>query len=67
LDLETAERMKLSPFRARLGSDEGQALLETVMTTAFLVAIAIVLNQLLGPVILDAFEKITEKLSSIGP
>lgn len=59
--------MTVSPFRARLRSDEGQAFLETVMTTAFLVAIAIVLNKLLGPVILDAFEKITEKLSSIGP
>jgi hypothetical protein len=59
--------MTFGLFRARFRSDEGQAFLETVMTTALLVSIAIVLNKLFGPVILDAFEKITEKLSSIGP
>ena len=46
---------------------EGQAFLETVMVTAFLVAIAVVLNRLFGPVILEAFEKISEALSSVGP
>jgi hypothetical protein len=51
----------------RLRGSQGQALLETVMTTGFLVAIAIVLSKLLGPVILDAFEKIAEKLASVGP
>jgi hypothetical protein len=51
----------------RLRGSRGQALLETVMTTGFLVAIAIVLNKLLGPVILDAFEKVAEKLASVGP
>jgi membrane-associated protease RseP (regulator of RpoE activity) len=35
--------------------------------TGFLVAIAVVLNRLFGPVILEAFEKISEALSSVGP
>ena len=60
-------RMKFRGFRARLLDREGQALLETVMTTGFLVSIAIVLNKLLGPVILEAFEKISKALSSVGP
>jgi hypothetical protein len=54
-------------LRARLRREEGQAFLETVMVTAFLVAIAVVLNRLFGPVILEAFEKISEALSSVGP
>jgi hypothetical protein len=37
------------------------------MVTAFLVAIAVVLNRLFGPVILEAFEKISGALSSVGP
>ena len=48
-------------------AEAGQAFLETVMVTAFLVAIAVVLNRLFGPVILEAFEKISEALSSVGP
>ena len=40
---------------------------ETVMVTGFLVAIAVVLNRLFGPVILDAFENISRALSSVGP
>jgi hypothetical protein len=47
--------------------ESGQAFLETVMVTGFLVAIAVVLNRLFGPVILEAFEKISEALSSVGP
>ena len=54
-------------LRARRRRDEGQAFLETVMVTAFLVAIAVVLNRLFGPVILEAFEKISQALSSVGP
>ena len=54
-------------LRARLRRAEGQAFLETVMVTGFLVAIAVVLNRLFGPVILEAFEKISEALSSVGP
>lgn len=50
-----------------LRADAGQAFLETVMVTGFLVAIAVVLNRLFGPVILEAFEKISEALSSVGP
>jgi hypothetical protein len=46
---------------------EGQALFETVMVTGFLVAIAIVINRLFGPVILEAFENISKALSSVGP
>ena len=45
----------------------GQALIETVMTTGFLVAIAVVFNKLLRPVVIDAFEKIALALSSVGP
>ena len=52
---------------ARVRRQEGQAFLETVMVTGFLVAIAVVLNRLFGPVILEAFEKISEALSSVGP
>jgi hypothetical protein len=48
-------------------AEAGQAFLETVMVTGFLVAIAVVLNRLFGPVILQAFEKISEALSSVGP
>jgi hypothetical protein len=48
-------------------AEAGQAFLETVMATGFLVAIAVVLNRLFGPVILEAFEKISEALSSVGP
>ncbi len=54
-------------LRARLRREAGQAFLETVMATGFLVAIAVVLNRLFGPVILEAFEKISEALSSVGP
>jgi len=60
-------RMTARRLRARLRRAEGQAFLETVMVTAFLVAIAVVLNRLFGPVILEAFEKISEALSSVGP
>ncbi len=59
--------MTATGLRARLRSEEGQAFLETVMVTAFLVAIAVALNRLFGPVILEAFEKISEALSSVGP
>jgi hypothetical protein len=54
-------------LRARLRREEGQAFLETVMVTGFLVAIAVALNRLFGPVILQAFEKISQALSSVGP
>lgn len=54
-------------LRAGLCHEGGQAFLETVMVTGFLVAIAVVLNRLFGPVILEAFEKISEALSSVGP
>ncbi len=38
-----------------------------MLTTAFLVAIAIVMNELFAPVVLEALEKISEKLASVGP
>jgi hypothetical protein len=50
-----------------LRPETGQALLETVMATGFLVAIALAMNRLLGPVVLDAFEKIAKALASVGP
>ena len=51
----------------RWRGDRGQAFVETMLTTAFLVAIAIVMNELFGPVVIEAFEKISEKLASVGP
>ncbi len=54
-------------LKIRRGDNQGQAFLETMMVTAFLVAIAIVINGLFGPVVLEAFEKISEKLASVGP
>jgi hypothetical protein len=59
--------MTATGLRARLRCEAGQAFLETVMVTGFLVAIAVVLNRLFGPVILDAFENISRALSSVGP
>lgn len=47
--------------------ERGAALLETVMSTGFLVVIAVALNKMFGPVILDAFEKIAVALASVGP
>ena len=49
----------------RWRGDRGQAFVETMLTTAFLVAI--VMNELFGPVVIEAFEKISEKLASVGP
>jgi hypothetical protein len=62
-------RSKLSAvFGHRCSNPErGQALLETVMSVGFLVAIAIAMNKMLPPVILEAFEKIATALSSVGP
>ena len=51
--------------RTRL--ERGQSLLETVMVLGLLVAIAIVFNSLLHPIIIDAFKKISENLSAVGP
>ena len=48
-------------------AEAGQALIETVMATGFLVAIAIALNKMIAPVVLDAFEKISKALSAVGP
>ena len=61
-----------SSLRAR-GRDQtasgqaGQALLETVLSTGFLVAMAIALNRMLRPVLVEAFEKISSALSAVGP
>lgn len=41
--------------------------METVMAVGFLVAIAVAMNKMLRPVILEAFEKIATALSSVGP
>lgn len=62
-------RSKLSAVFGRQESDSesGQALLETVMSVGFLVAIAIAMNKMLRPVIVDAFEAIATALSSVGP
>ena len=62
-------RSKLSVAFGRHESDSesGQALLETVMSVGFLVAIAIAMNKMLRPVVVEAFEKIAAALSSVGP
>ena len=59
--------MALRRLKRRRGYHQGQAFVETMMATAFLVAIAIVINELFAPVVLEAFEKISEKLASVGP
>ena len=48
-------------------SEKGQALLETVMSVGFLVTIAIAMNKMLRPIVVEAFEKIASALSSVGP
>ena len=48
-------------------SEKGQALIETVMSVGFLVAIAIAMNKMLRPIVVEAFEKIANALSSVGP
>ena len=48
-------------------SEKGQALLETVMSVGFLVTIAIAMNKMLRPIVVEAFEKIAAALSSVGP
>ena len=53
--------------RKELDSEKGQALIETVMSVGFLVTIAIVMNKMLRPIVLEAFEKIANALSSVGP
>lgn len=53
--------------RKELDSEKGQALVETVMSVGFLVAIAIVMNKMLRPIVVEAFEKIATALSSVGP
>ena len=53
--------------RKESDSEKGQALLETVMSVGFLVAIAIAMNQMLRPIVVEAFEKIAIALSSVGP
>jgi hypothetical protein len=47
--------------------ERGQALLETVMTVSFLVVFAVFLNKMLPPVVVEAFEKVSRALSSVGP
>ena len=59
--------MKKVFFCRRNRSQKGQALVETVMAVGFLVAIAVAINKLLRPVVLEAFEKIATALSSVGP
>jgi hypothetical protein len=65
--LAAALRREAACLAGARRAEAGQAFLETVMVTGFLVAIAVVLNRLFGPVILEAFEKISEALSSVGP
>ena len=60
-------RLRSARRAAELRSQKGQALVETVMAIGFLVAIAVAINKLLRPVVLEAFEKIATALSSVGP
>jgi len=52
---------------ARVRACGGQALVETVMTTGFLVAFALFLDKTLIPIVAQAFEHIAKALSSVGP
>ena len=76
IQLRVKTPIPIGQFRSRLASglsprsaegERGQALLETVMSVGFLVAIAIVINEMLPPVVVEAFEKIAQALSSVGP
>jgi hypothetical protein len=64
----TAElRPDSASLAKRLRAHEGQALIETVMTTGFLVAFALFLDKTLIPIVAQAFEHIANALSSVGP
>lgn len=70
--LPGSRRAPLSRFapgflKEKVRAREGQALVETVMTTGFLVALALVLDKSLGPIVVKAFENIAKALSSVGP
>ena len=58
---------RLRHYRQRSADQRGQALVETVMATGFLVALAIFINKTLGPIVLEAFENIAQALARIGP
>lgn len=49
------------------GAEGGQALLESLMVLGLIVVIAILINDLLAPVVLEAFQSIAKYLSSVGP
>lgn len=71
-DINMQKRTTIGRLRSKLSghrehAEEGQALLETVMSVGFLVAIAIAMNAMLRPVVVEAFEKIAAALSSVGP
>lgn len=60
-------RTRVVSLASRARAREGQALVETVMTTGFLVALALVLDKTLIPIVAKAFEHIANALSSVGP
>ena len=60
-------RLRAALGREQSDPEKGAALLETVMSVGFLVAIAIAMNKMLQPVVVEAFEKIATALSSVGP
>ncbi len=57
----------LETLCAKVRARDGQALVETVMTTGFLVALALVLDKSLIPIVVKAFDHIAKALSSVGP
>ena len=68
----SCRRLRSTTWSASFGSmevdsEKGQALIETVMSVGFLVAIAIAMNKMLRPIVVEAFEKIANALSSVGP
>ncbi len=65
--LGTALRRRAGRIRVLSRVESGQALVETVMVTGMLVVIAIFLTKLIRPVLLDAFEKISKALATVGP
>jgi hypothetical protein len=54
-------------MQKRRARERGQSLVEALMVLGVVVAIAIVINSLLHPIVIDAFKKMSDNLSAVGP
>ncbi|MGH9461113.1 MAG: hypothetical protein ACRD1X_07830 [Vicinamibacteria bacterium] len=59
--------IKTTPGSKTGKAPRGQSTLELQMLLGLLVAMAILVNRLLSPVVLEAFKKIAEAMTSLGP